>query len=101
MATEYQNEMAVESEEDDSIVRMINSAAALRSETLDLGAKRIYEIPNEILTLKHLEVGFTQNNLFILLDIFYHVRILYRNAKNASNFALFCSCSRSTFNRTI
>lgn len=49
--------MAVESEEDDPVIRMINSAAALRSETLDLGSKRIYEIPNEILNLKHLEAG--------------------------------------------
>jgi hypothetical protein len=49
--------MAVESEEDDVVIRMINSASALRSETLDLGAKCIYEIPNEILNLKHLEVG--------------------------------------------
>ena len=51
------SKMAVESEEDDPVIRMINSAAALRSETLDLGAKRIYEIPIEILNLKHLEVS--------------------------------------------
>ena len=47
--------MAVE-EEDDVVIRMINSASALRSETLDLSKKRIYEIPKEILDLKHLEV---------------------------------------------
>ncbi len=49
--------MAVESEEEDVVIRMINSASALRSETLDLGAKSIYKIPNEILNLKQLEVG--------------------------------------------
>ena len=49
--------MAVESEEDDVVIRMINSASALRSETLDLGSKCIYKIPSGILNLKHLEVG--------------------------------------------
>ena len=51
------SKMAVESEEDDVVIRMINSASALRSETLDLGAKCIYEMPKEILNLNHLEVG--------------------------------------------
>ncbi|CAB4019511.1 leucine-rich repeat-containing 27-like isoform X1, partial [Paramuricea clavata] len=54
--------MAVESEEDDVVIRMINSASALRSETLDLGAKCIYEIPNEILNLKHLESLHLESN---------------------------------------
>ncbi|XP_028391121.1 leucine-rich repeat-containing protein 27-like isoform X1 [Dendronephthya gigantea] len=54
--------MAVESEEEDLVIRMINSASALRSETLDLGSKCIYKIPNEILNLKHLESLHLQSN---------------------------------------
>ena len=48
--------MAVD-EEENVVVRRIYSAAALRSETLDLGGKGICEIPKEILDLKYLEVG--------------------------------------------
>ena len=51
--------MAVDSEEEDNVIRMINSAAALCSETLDLRSKRIYVIPKEILNLKNLEVSVT------------------------------------------
>lgn len=47
-------------EEESIVIQMINSAAALRSETLDLGRKGICEIPKEILSLKNLEVRLSQ-----------------------------------------
>ena len=67
--------MAVD-EEENVVVRMIYSAAALRSETLDLGGKGICEIPKEILDLKYLEVGLVVGwvQIFLLLIfVFVHL----------------------------